>query len=305
MSNPDSTPPPSRAPAVTIALAARNAERTLALTLRSVVQQTFADWELLLIDDGSTDGTRAVAEAVAAQRASAGRIRIDSDGRTLGLAARLNQAIDGARGRYLARLDADDVAFPERLQLQVDYLDQHPQIDLLGGGAIVFGDDGQAFGRYPIALAHADICRRPWSGFYLAHPTWMGRIEWFRRFRYRAEMNRGAQDRELLLRSWRSSTFANLPNLLIGYRQQQLDGLKFARSRVQFVRAALRQAWREGAWGAMVSVPAIQFARAAYEAMAIGAGLGRPLLRHRARPLADQDAAAWAQCWRALQVEHG
>ena len=84
MSNPDSTPPPSRAPAVTIALAARNAERTLALTLRSVVQQTFADWELLLIDDGSTDGTRAVAEAVAAQRASAGRIRIDSDGRTLG-----------------------------------------------------------------------------------------------------------------------------------------------------------------------------------------------------------------------------
>jgi len=282
-------------PLVTVLVPARNAQRTLALALRSVIAQSYPHWELLVLDDGSSDATVAIAKGF-----GDGRIRVLGDGAWLGLAARLNQGIDAARGALLARLDADDVAFPERLARQVQFLRAHPEVDLVGASAIVFGDDGQPYGRFPAPLTHAQICRRPWSGFYLPHPTWMGRIEWFRRFRYRPEQDRAAQDQDLLLRSFRASTFANLPETLIGYRQHELSWKKFARGRVQWVRAVLREARLRHAWGAMIAVPAVQLAKAAYESAAIASGLGRRLLRHRALPLPEQEREHWERVWRSL-----
>jgi glycosyltransferase involved in cell wall biosynthesis len=282
-------------PLVTVLVPARNAQRTIGLALRSIVHQTYAHWELLLLDDGSSDATVAIARALAEPR-----IRVLGDSAWLGLAARLNQGIDAARGTLLARLDADDVAFPERLAQQVQFLQEHPEVDLVGASAVVFGDDGQAYGRFPAPLTHAEICRRPWSGFYLPHPTWMGRIAWFRRFRYRPEQDRAAQDQDLLLRSFRDSTFANLPETLIGYRQHELSWRKFARGRIQWVRAALREARRRRAWSAMIAVPAVQLAKAAVETAAIASGVGRRLLRHRALPLAAQERERWEQLWHSL-----
>ncbi|SPE21303.1 Glycosyl transferase, family 2 [Burkholderiales bacterium] len=282
-------------PLVTVLVPARNAQRTIALALRSIIVQTYAHWELLVLDDGSSDATVAIVHGLADPR-----VRVLGDGAWLGLAARLNQGIDAARGTLLARLDADDVAFPERLAQQVQFLQAHPEVDLVGASAVVFGDDGQAYGRFPAPVTHGEICRRPWSGFYLPHPTWMGRIEWFRRFRYRPEQDRAAQDQDLLLRSFRVSTFANLPQTLIGYRQHELSWRKFARGRVQWVRAALREARLRRNWGAMITVPTVQLAKAALETAAIASGLGRRLLRHRARPLPAQEQERWEQLWRSL-----
>lgn len=293
-------PDDSNQPLVTVLLPARNSQRTLALALRSIVAQTYPHWELLLLDDGSSDDTVAIARGFHDPR-----IRVMADGAWRGLAARLNQGIDAARGSLLARLDADDVAFPERLALQVRFLQAHPEVDLVGAGAVVFGDEGQAFGRFPAPLTHREICRRPWSGFHLPHPTWMGRTEWFRRFRYRPEQDRAAQDQDLLLRSFRSSTFANLPQMLIGYRQHELSWKKFARSRVQWVRAALREARLRHNWYAMIVVPLIQLAKAAYETAAIASGLGRRLLRHRALPLPQKERERWDQLWRRLNERPG
>jgi len=284
-------------PLVTVLLPARNAQRTLALAVRSIVWQTYANWELLVLDDGSGDSTVAIARGFGDPR-----IRVLGDASWLGLAARLNQGIDAARGTLLARLDADDVAYPERLAHQVRFLQAHPEVDLVGTGAVVFGDDGQAFGSFPAPLTHREICHRPWSGFHLPHPTWMGRISWFRRFRYRPEQDRAAQDQDLLLRSFRDSTFANLPETLTGYRQHELSWKKFARGRVQWARAALREARIRRNWYAMIAVPTVQLTKGLYETAVIASGLGRRVLRHRALPLPQSERERWDRLWSRLNA---
>ena len=168
-----------------------------------------------------------------------------ADGQRRGLAARLNQAIELARGRYLARMDADDIAYPERLERQLAFLEAHPEVDLLGSGMMVFADDGHPAGLYNVRTTHAEICARPLSGFYLAHPTWMGRIDWFRKWRY-DPVCRKAQDQDLLLRAWRSSRYAALPEPLVGYRQDAFSIRKSWLGRYYFSRAILRVSASEG-----------------------------------------------------------
>ncbi len=223
-------------PLVTVAMSARNAASTLEPALRSILWQTFSDWELIVVDDGSTDQTGLILS-----RFSDARIRVmHGAGGQQGLATRLNQCIELARGKYIARMDADDVAYPERLERQVRYLEAHPDIDLLGHGAVLFKEDGQALGVYPIASEHDDICRRPWWGFPLAHPTWMGKRSWFTRHRYREALTKG-QDQDLLLRSYRASRFAALPDILLGYRVEGISVGKSGRGRLNYCRQLMEQ----------------------------------------------------------------
>jgi hypothetical protein len=130
----------------------------------------------------------------------------------------------------------------------------------------------------------------------------MGRTEWFRKHRYRSEHNRQAQDQDLLLRSYQVSTFANLPEALIGYRQSELSPRKFARGRWQWVRVAVPEAARRHAYGAVISVPILQFAKALFETIAIATGKGRQILRHRAMPLTPSEVQRWTQLWQHLNT---
>ncbi|QOT75619.1 glycosyltransferase family 2 protein [Cupriavidus basilensis] len=205
-------------PLVSILLPAWNAEKTLGVALRSLLNQTFADFELLLLDDGSSDNTVGVALAL-----DDSRIRVVQDGRRLGLAQRLNQGIELTRGRYIARMDADDVCFPERLAKQVAFLNAHEEVDLVGCRAVVFRNDGDVVGLLPFAGSHEALCARPWRGIPLPHPGWMGRREWFVRHRYLFPEVRRAEDQELLLRSYAQSQFACLDDVLLGYRQGFFD----------------------------------------------------------------------------------
>lgn len=213
-----------------------NAASTLQLALRSILWQTFLDWELIVVDDGSTDETGRVLRQVSDFRIHV----VQGEGGQKGLATRLNQCIDLARGKYIARMDADDVAYPERFERQVRYLEGHPDVDLLGHGAILFKGDGQAIGVYPTASQHEEICRRPWWGFPLAHPTWMGKRSWFVRHRYSDELSKG-QDQELLLRSYQTSQFAALPDVLLGYRMERISMAKSCRGRFSYCRALAMQ----------------------------------------------------------------
>jgi glycosyltransferase involved in cell wall biosynthesis len=201
-------------PRVSVLLPCRNGSRTLELALRSMLAQTFTDFELLLLDDGSTDNSMAVAAAF-----NDLRIRVFSDSMYRGLPWRLNQGVSCARGQYIARMDADDVSFPRRLDRQVAYLDRNPQIDLVGCRAVVFRDSGHVVGLLPFARDHATLCARPWRNIPLPHPTWMGRRGWFRTHAYRLPEVRFAEDQELLLRASPSSCYACLDDVLLGYRQ--------------------------------------------------------------------------------------
>jgi glycosyltransferase involved in cell wall biosynthesis len=203
-------------PKVSIILPVYNGGATLISAVRSIVDQSYTDWEMIVLDDGSTDDyVRSLEEL------SDRRIKVQSDGLRKGLATRLNEGIDQSRGLYIARMDADDLCFPNRLEKQVDYLDDHPKIDLVATRAIGFSGNkgGLSFSMLPYREKHEQLCASPWDGIYMPHPSWMGRAVWFRRYRYRMPEVLRAEDQELLLRAMPESRYYCLPAVLLAYRQ--------------------------------------------------------------------------------------
>ena len=231
-------------PEVSVLLPVRDGARTLALAMLSVLQQSFGDFELLLLDDGSVDASPDIA-----LRFGDPRVRLLRDGMKQGLAARLNLGIDAAAGRYIARMDADDVCFPDRFAHQVERLDADSSLDLLACRALIFDDSGAATGLSPHRLSHEALCAQPWNGFYLVHPSWMGRAGWFRRYRYQTPGLARAQDQELLLRAYPDSRFAVLDEILLGYRMGPIALRKILSARrcllaAQISRFTQRRQWR-------------------------------------------------------------
>ncbi|MCS6303016.1 MAG: glycosyltransferase family 2 protein [Nitrospira sp.] len=222
------------APLVTVAMSAYNASGTINLALRSILSQTYQNWELIVVDDGSTDRT---AENVSCIQDSRVRFIQEPSGNR-GLAARLNQCVRLARGQYIARMDADDVAYPQRLERQIQFLEEHRDIDLLGTGAVIFKGEGEIIGCYPTASSHEAICRRPWWGFPLAHPTWMGKRTWFLSHPYSDDDTR-CEDQALLLQSFSRSRFAALEEVLLGYRVDAIEAGKLGRGRLNYCRRLL------------------------------------------------------------------
>ena len=200
-------------PALTVAMSVLNGGEYLQLAVRSIVKQTFEDWELLLLDDGSTDG--AIEQLTYLKDP---RIILIRDGLNKGLSARLNQAINMARGRYFARMDHDDVCCPERFALQLDYLESHLHVDLLATKCATLNEKDQLVGALPFASNHEQICARPWLGFPMPHPSWMGRTAWFRRHYYQDPAPYCCEDNELLLRAYKSSVYHAIGPELLAYR---------------------------------------------------------------------------------------
>jgi len=282
-------------PTVSIVLPVYNAGTVLRLALSSIFLQTFREWELILIDDGSRDC------CMAGFSFSDNRVRMVQDGRNLGLAARLNQGIELARGRYLARMDQDDIAYPERLETQVKFLDEHPHVDLAATRALVFRNDGSAVGLFPFRQTHAEICAAPWLGFYLPHPTWMGKMDWFRRHRYRIPEVVRAEDQELLLRSYRASRFACLPEVLMGYRQTGLPLRKILTARKHLALAQWSVNLEQGRFGhAAAGFLAFAFKALTDTALA-AAGAQHIFITRQTRRASQDEIDRWSKIWRELQ----
>lgn len=222
-------------PLVTVAMSVHNAAATLPAAIRSLLWQTFSDWELILVNDASTDASLEVC-----RQFKDPRIRVIDEYHQKGLAARLNQCVQLARGNYVARMDADDIAYPDRFERQVRYLESHPEVDVLAHGAVLFRGEGVIIGLYPRAERHDEICRRPWWGFPFAHPTWMGKRSWFLSHCYDERLTKG-QDQDLLLRAWRTSRFAALPDCLLGYRMDSISLSKSAVGRLAYCRRLITQ----------------------------------------------------------------
>ena len=307
-------------PLVSIAMPVRNNRKTLDLAVASIQAQTLPNWELLLIDDGSTDGT---AERARRWAAADARIRVFVDGQALGLPDRLNQAIALSRGPFLARMDGDDVAYPERLQRQLDYLRTNPSVDLVGSSVVVFGDDGTALGKRACAETHEAICARPSAGFALVHPAFFGRIAYFRKYQYRASAVRcedqdlllrsytehryglaegmlKSQDQDLLVRSFTAARFANVPEILMGYREARLDWKKNLNSRRYVAISFFQNHWKDGKRLLAVRAVVGQVCKSLVDLVAIGTGLDYHILRHRARPIGVEDRVRWETVWTAL-----
>lgn len=277
-------------PLVSIAMPFYNAASTIRSAIRSILLQSYPNWELLACDDGSTDDGAEMARSFGDPR-----IVVWSDARRIRLGARLNECIGRARGEYVARMDADDIAYPRRLERQVRFLAEHPEVDLAGGWAVLFDDSGAPAGKRADPTEHRLIACRPLHSFKLIHPTFLGRTAWFRRHCYRPDAVR-CEDHDLLFRACGSSRYANVPEIVLGYRQGAMDLRKRLRSRWMWFRCAGR--YLGGA--ERLRVGAVELLKSCRDAAAVAAGADGAWLRSRASALTMDELREWREIWASV-----
>lgn len=230
-------------PTVSVVMPVYNAKAYIAKAVESILAQSFGHFELIIINDGSTDGSQQILEKYATQDP---RIRLVTR-ENRGLVASLNEGIDLARADLIARMDADDVAFPERFALQVSFMDAHPEIVACGTcyNIIDFKD------RILVACDREpqndeEIQNTLLGGIpCLCHPTVM--------MRKTAVLAAGgydpetmlAEDLDLWLRLGESGKLANLPEVLLGYREHggsvsEMGHLK----QIEVMKMVTERAWR-------------------------------------------------------------
>jgi glycosyltransferase involved in cell wall biosynthesis len=219
-----------RLPAVTIGIPFFNAEKTLLDAVRSVFAQTHCDWELILLDDGSTDGSLDIAMSI-----DDPRVRVYSDGRNKRLATRLNEMARLARFDFLARMDADDLMSKGRIERQLRVLVDDEGLDLVSAGVVSMSDGYAPLGIRCVPVDHAVSTRAVLAGRSgIVHAALLGRRDWFLRNAY-DEALKVSQDTNLWIRAYAKGDMKVkvLPEPLYFYRE---DG--------NVTSAKLREAYR-------------------------------------------------------------
>ncbi|MGC8559494.1 MAG: glycosyltransferase [Phycisphaerae bacterium] len=198
---------------VSIITPAYNAGAYIVDAIESVLDQTYPFFEMIVVDDGSTDDTAEKVQAIDDPRIDLIRQA------NAGVAAARNRAMESAQGTYFAFLDADDLALPQRLEKQLTFLQDHPEVALVGAAAEIW-EDSTPTGRY---LRHA--CDPPELAFdmlfenYLVNSTVMVRSRIISRVGgFTLDQSRRHEDFELWSRICRRHAVANLPDVLVAYR---------------------------------------------------------------------------------------
>jgi glycosyltransferase involved in cell wall biosynthesis len=220
---------------VSVVMPVFNAERFVRAAVESVLGQTHGDLELIAIDDGSRDASPAILGSMADRR-----LRILTNERNRGIVESLNRGLAAARGRYVARMDADDEALPERLERQVAFLEGHPEVTMVGSAAVLIDEAGRETGREEHPLTDRAIRRIMFVHNPFCHGSILLRAEalaacggYDGRFRHNedydlwlriAARHRVANLREPLIRRRRhaGSITARLETELTGYRVRTL-----------------------------------------------------------------------------------
>ncbi|MBR2585582.1 MAG: glycosyltransferase family 2 protein [Thermoguttaceae bacterium] len=180
---------------VTIGIPFYNAEKTFADAIRAVFAQTHPYWELILMDDGSTDRSLEIARSI-----DDPRVRVISDGKNLGLAARLNHITREARYDYLARMDADDLMAPDRIEKEMRLLEERPDIDLVSTGMFAYDSKFNFYSARSLNVPEITKRRVGLGKSRICHAAVLGRKAWFLRHPYDEDFS-GAEDSELWCRA--------------------------------------------------------------------------------------------------------
>ena len=276
-----------RAPFVSIGIPFYNAEATLLDAVRSVFAQTHPNWELILLDDGSTDRSLEVARSI-----DDPRVRVYSDGRNKRLAARLNEIVRLARFDFVARMDADDLMSRDRIARQLRVLSGDDELDLVSAGVVSMSDGYEPLGMRCVAKDHRISTKAVLAGGSgIVHAAVLGRRDWFLRNSY-DESLKVNQDANLWIRAYatRDLKVRVLPEPLYYYRE---DG-NVTPAKLREAYRVLRRTLATEAHGFPVQERLRAQARACMKSAAVSvlARLGRlDILRSR-RNAVPLDAAA-------------
>jgi glycosyltransferase involved in cell wall biosynthesis len=200
-------------PRVSVVFPVRNEERYVEVAVLSILQQSFRDLELIIVDDGSTDRTGEIIAAIAATDARVRVVRHEG----LGLVCALNAGVELARGAYVARMDADDVSLPERLARQVEEMDRRPSLGVLGTRVRYIDAEGRPIGDWEVPVGAALVRWTLTFGTPIAHPSAMMRRTVLPDGPYRTS-DPHAEDFDLWVRLSRTTTLDNLGETLLERR---------------------------------------------------------------------------------------
>lgn len=197
-------------PLVSVGISFYNSQDCLLNAVRSIFAQTHNNWELILVDDGSTDESLHIAQSITDPRVKV----LPPDGKNLRLCARLNQITQATQGDYIARMDADDMCHPERFARQLEFLEAHPEVAVVGTSSCLLDKQGRAVNKMVPTKDYANMLKdRFKKSVPFVHPSLLGKSQWFRKWPYDERMTL-AEDYELWLRSCKNSVFCNIPDIL-------------------------------------------------------------------------------------------
>ena len=227
---------------VSVLMAVWNGEKYLSLSMDSILAQTFTDFELLVLDDGSTDSTLDILRKYAARDH---RVRVITR-ENRGLVASLNELLGQANGQFVARMDADDISLPNRFSLQVQFLRDHPDVVCVGGNVEVIDEKGRLLTTFRYADSDEEIQERNLSGQTgICHPSATMRRDALVRAQGYDSHFFPAEDLDLWLRLGEIGKLANLQDIVLRYRFHASSVSEQA-SHVQLdvARAACQRAWQ-------------------------------------------------------------
>jgi glycosyltransferase involved in cell wall biosynthesis len=209
-------------PLVSIVIPFFNNETTLLDAIKSVFAQTYTNWELILLNDGSKDNSLQLAKSI-----KDNRVRVISDGQNRGLVFRLNQSPSLVNGEFIARMDGDDLMHPERIAKQMKEFFNNPDLDVVDTGAYSIDELGNPIGvrgLIPINYSPEYILKNA----MLLHASIVAKKEWFEKYSYDPIYIR-AEDRELWLRSYNSSNYGRVMEPLYIVREGKVNVKNYLR----------------------------------------------------------------------------
>lgn len=193
------------------------------------MEQTYKNLEIICINDCSSDNTGKILQCLATEDS---RIVYVENKINLKLPKTLNKGITLAKGEYIARMDADDIAFPERIEKQLYFLKQNPEVDVLGSNVQIINEQGILENRRSfVSLEHENITKQlTWKTGFM-HPTILAKKSFFTDLNGYQNISYG-EDYEMWIRGWLSGKkYANLKEVLLYYRshEQQMSGISFSK----------------------------------------------------------------------------
>jgi len=212
----------------------------LPLAVESILRQSYRDFEFIIIDDGSTDGGGELLEEVARRDS---RIRLKRR-ENRGLTKSLNEGCALAQGEFIARMDGDDISYPKRFELQMDFLSSHPEVAVLGTYVRYINEKGRPLFIRNVPTVHSQIvfCNLTNWGSFLMHPSVLMRKTAFINVGGYDESFLKSQDYDLWFRIQQHGELANLPEVLLDYRHHpEAISRKSARGQSNFVRKILQR----------------------------------------------------------------
>ena len=205
----------SSSPKISVLMPAYNAEKYIGEAIESILNQTYKEFELILIDDCSKDTTWKIIQKYAKKDKRIIPVRNTTN---LKLSKTLNKGLTIAKGEYIARMDADDLSYPDRLGRQLSFMEKNPDVGIVGGVMEIIDEKGNYIGIRKYPLDDESIRKKIFFYSPFSHPLIMIRKSVLKKSKdYNTDFN-PAEDYELYFRIGKFSKFANLPDLLLKYR---------------------------------------------------------------------------------------